>query len=56
MRRERQAAVSSVTEITSCYELQSTTSAATSLVPAWCISTDTGKYYVNCISSVADAY
>ena len=51
MRRERQAAVSSVTEITSCYELQSTTSAATSLVPAWCISTDTGKYYVNCISS-----
>lgn len=51
MRRERQAAVSSVTEITSCYELQSSTSATMSLVPAWCITTDTGKYYVNCSSS-----
>ena len=51
MRRERQAAVSSITEITPCYELQSATSAGMSLIPAWCITTDTGKYYVNCISS-----
>ena len=51
MRRERQAAVSSITEITPCYELQSTTSTAMSLVPAWCITADTGKYYVNCISN-----
>ena len=51
MRRERQAAVSSITEITPCYELQGATSSAMSLVPAWCITTDTGKYYVNCVSS-----
>ena len=50
MRRERQAAVSSIAEITPCYELQSATSAAMSLVPAWCITADTGSYYVNCIS------
>ena len=49
MRRERQAAVSSITEISSCYELQSAASSM-SLVPAWCIVTDTGEYYVNCIS------
>lgn len=55
MRRERQAAVSSVTEVTPCYELQSATSAAMSLVPAWCITTDTGMYYVNCISGVVSS-
>ena len=55
MRRERQAAVSSVTEVTPCYELQSATSAAMSLVPAWCITTDTGMYYVNCISGAVSS-
>ena len=55
MRRERQAAVSSVTEVAPCYELQSATSAAMSLVPAWCITTDTGRYYVNCISGAVSS-
>ncbi len=56
MRRERQTAVSAITKITSCYELQSSASSALSLVPAWCISTDTGCYYVNCISGEVAAY
>lgn len=56
MRRERQAAVSSITEITPCYELQSTASSTMSLVPAWCIVTDTEKYYVNCISGTVSSY
>ena len=51
MRRERQAAVSSIAGISPCYELQSTASALT-LVPAWCITTDTEDYYVNCITGV----
>lgn len=51
MRRERQAAVSSIAEIPPCYELQSSASALT-LVPAWCIATDTENYYVNCITGV----
>lgn len=54
MRREQQAAVSSITEISSCYELQSTASALT-LVPVWCITTDTESYYVNCITGVVTA-
>ena len=52
MRRERQAAVSSIISITPCYELQSTPATPMSLVPAWCIATDTGNYYVNCISGL----
>lgn len=52
MRRERQAAVSSIIAITPCYELQSTPATPMSLVPAWCIATDTGNYYVNCISGL----
>ena len=55
MRRERQAAVSSITEISPCYELQSAASTM-SLVPAWCIVTDTSKYYVNCVSGAVTSY
>ena len=55
MRRERQTAVSSITEIFPCYESQSAASTM-SLVPAWCIVTDTGSYYVNCISGVVTSY
>ena len=52
VRRERQAVVSSIVSVTSCYELESTPSAPMSLAPAWCIATDTGNYYVNCISGL----
>lgn len=48
VRRETGAVVSAVTELTLCYELQS--SSALTLVPSWCIVTDTMNYYVNCIS------
>lgn len=43
---------SAVTDIYLCYELQSTTAAPMSLVPAWCIVTDlpSSVYYVNCIT------
>ena len=47
-RRESGAVVSAVTETYLCYELQS--ASALSLVPAWCIVTDTSNYYVNCIT------
>ena len=47
-RRESGAVVSSVTETTLCYELQ--TAAALSLTPAWCVVTDTTDYYVNCVT------
>lgn len=50
MRRETGAVVSAVTEIYPCYRLQSTTAVPMSLTPAWCITTDTSKYYVNCVS------
>ena len=50
MRRETGAVVSAVTEIYPCYRLQSTTAVPMSLVPAWCIVTDTSRYYVNCVS------
>ena len=52
MRRETGAVVSAVTEIYPCYRLQSTTAVPMSLVPAWCVVTDTSRYYVNCISGV----
>ena len=48
LRRENQAVVSAVTDLYLCFELQSTSSAAMALVPAWCIVTDTANYYVNC--------
>ena len=41
-----------VTDVYLCYELQSTTTALMTLVPAWCVVTDTAVYYVNCITAV----
>ena len=46
VRREIGAVVSAVTELTLCYELQS--SSTLSLAPSWCIVTDTMNYYVAC--------
>lgn len=40
-----------VTDVYLCYELQSTTTALMTLVPAWCVVTDTATYYVNCITA-----
>lgn len=51
MRRETGAVVSAVTEMKLCYRLQSSASNPMSLVPVWCIATDTAKYYVNCITA-----
>ena len=50
--RKSQTAVSKITDVYLCFELQSTTSAAMTLVPAWCIATDISglNYYVNCIT------
>ena len=42
------AVVTEVRDLYLCYELQSTTAAPMSLVPAWCVVTDTENYYVNC--------
>jgi len=47
-RRETGAVVSAVTETALCYRLQSSPASPISLVPVWCIVTDTSKYYVNC--------
>lgn len=47
-RRESGAVFSAVTDMYPCYDLQSTASAPMTLVPAWCIVTDTVDYYVNC--------
>lgn len=46
--RELGSVVSSITDIYSCYEVQATSAASMTLVPAWCIRTDIGLYYVNC--------
>ena len=56
MRRETGAVASSVAEMHLCYELQSSTAAPMSLVPAWCIVTDTVNYYVNCASGAVSQY
>ena len=50
MRHESSSVVSSITEVSLCYELQSTTAAPMALVPSWRIVTDTATFYVNCIS------
>ena len=51
LRRESYAVVSAVTELSLCYELQASAASPTvTLAPAWQITTDTGKYYVNCIT------
>ena len=47
---ESSSVVSSITEVSLCYELQSTTAAPMALVPSWRIVTDTATFYVNCIS------
>lgn len=52
-RRKSGAVVSAVTDISLCYELQSTS--ALSLSPAWCIVTDTTNYYVNCITGAVSS-
>ena len=49
MRHASSSVVSSITEVSLCYELQSTT-APMALVPSWRIVTDTATFYVNCIS------
>lgn len=56
MRRETGAVASSITEMYLCYELQSSTAAPMSLVPAWCIVTDTVDYYVNCITGAVGSH
>lgn len=52
MRHESSFVVSAITEISLCYELQSTAAAPMTLVPAWCIETDTATFYVNSSSGV----
>lgn len=52
MCRENGAVVSAVTNLYLCYELQGSTASSLSLVPAWCVVTDTASYYVNCITGV----
>ena len=47
-RRSSGAVVTSVTGAYPCYALQSSAAAAMTLVPSWCILTDTVNYYVNC--------
>ena len=39
-----------VTDVRAGYLLQSTASAAQRLIPAWCVSTDVNRYYVNMTS------
>lgn len=48
VRRETSAVVSSVTELELCLEYQSSSTTSMTLIPAWCIVTNTGEYYVNC--------
>lgn len=47
-RRENGGVVSSVSDLYLSYELQSIPTSAMTLVPSWCIVTDTVQYYVNC--------
>ena len=49
-RRASGAVVSRISDIYPCYQLQSTTAVPMSLIPAWCIVTDTSVYYVNCLT------
>lgn len=48
VRRETSAVVSSITDLDLCLEYQSSSTTSMSLIPAWCIVTNTGEYYVNC--------
>ena len=47
-RRENGGVVSAVFDLYLSYELQSTPTSAMTVVPSWCIVTDTVQYYVNC--------
>lgn len=49
-RKETGAVVTAITDIYLCYELQSPIAAPLSLTPAWCIDTNTAKYYVNAVT------
>ena len=49
------AVVTAVTDLYLCYELQSTTATPMALVPAWCVSTDTADYYVNCYTGAVSS-
>ena len=49
------AVVTAVTDLYLCYELQSTTAPPMALVPAWCVSTDTADYYVNCYTGAVSS-
>ena len=49
------AVVTAVTDIYLCYELQSTAASPMSLVPAWCVVTDTENYYVNSSTGAVSA-
>ena len=50
LRKETGAVVSSIDEISLCYELQSSTALPLGLTPVWCIHSNTAKYYVNAIT------
>lgn len=56
MRRETGAVASSITEMSLCYELQSSNAVPMSLAPAWHIATDTVGYYVNCATGAVSQY
>jgi len=47
-RRENGGVVSAIFDLYLNYELQSTPTSAMTLIPSWCIVTDTVRYYVNC--------
>ena len=49
-RQESYMVVSAVTGLFPCYELVGSTASTLSLVPAWCVVTDTANYYVNCVT------
>lgn len=51
-KRETGAVVTAISDISLCYELQSSTTLPLVLVPAWCIDSNTAKYYVNAITGV----
>ena len=49
-RRSSGAVISSVEEVYPCYRLQTTSASPMTLSPAWCITTNTGKCYVNAVT------
>lgn len=54
-RRQSYMVVSAVTDLYPCYELLGSTASALSLVPSWCVVTDTANYYVNCVTGVVSS-